>query len=709
MKHSLLLVTVIGAILCVLPQAAFASAQAPTFYHINNSCFTTNNVTNGTCNAATVLSAPGNSDPIPGNLHNYPAIQRNEAACANHGYAECNLHARYQSRVCPDFGGTGGCMHYSGYVVSTTDTSTPNQQDATYGYGVSSGSYAQWYALVAVSDSLAASPTSIDLGVSATLNWTSSQFVNSGCTIDNGVGSLSASKHSGSVSVSPQQTTTYTLTCTGASNDNTGDVGTATATATVIVTAPDFIAGAITPTSATAGTAATFTADITNQGTGNAGATTAALERATDASGSNVAVVDKETQGSENAGVTRAIAFTYTYPNAGTWYMRACADKTSINDVNGTVVESNENNNCGGWTKITVTDASQATSLPNLTALSTTVSANPVAGKAISFSSSAKNVGAGDAGSFPNIFQVANSAVTSTVLMVSANTVSSLASNATAAFSASTASLAAGAYNVRACANTTTAWTHPLSETSATDNCGAWTAMTVQPCIGNNCGTGIPGYCATHPTDPSCIGGTPGYCAIHPSDPSCTGGTSGYCAIHPSDPSCTGGLLSGSQVSALLSANPLSVIRGDSTTLTWSSQNAVSCAGTGTGFGTKGKPSGTTTVTPSISTLFTVDCQDASGNHAYDSQTVTVTAPEVTITASPTLVRSEDTAVISWSVKGAVDSCSVSGPGLSSHQASGSAAEVIPAESSYTISCVAGTFNPTASVTVKVIPSFKEF
>ncbi len=43
----------------------------------------------------------------------------------------------------------------------------------------------------------------------------------------------------------------------------------------------------------------------------------------------------------------------YTFSSAGVYKIRACADKKSISDV-GTVEESNEENNCSGWTTLTV-------------------------------------------------------------------------------------------------------------------------------------------------------------------------------------------------------------------------------------------------------------------------------------------------------------------------------------------------------------------
>jgi hypothetical protein len=62
---------------------------------------------------------------------------------------------------------------------------------------------------------------------------------------------------------------------------------------------------------------------------------------------------------------------------------------------------------------------------------------------------------------------------------------------------------------------------------------------------------------------------------------------------------------------ASLSANPTSIIAGQSSTLTWSSTNASSCAGSNfTASGT----SGSTVVSPAVTTSYSVTCTGASGS-----------------------------------------------------------------------------------------------
>jgi hypothetical protein len=53
---------------------------------------------------------------------------------------------------------------------------------------------------------------------------------------------------------------------------------------------------------------------------------------------------------------SRTIQTSYVFPTTGIYYIRACADKTSSGD-DGVIDESNENNNCGPWTTLTVTSS----------------------------------------------------------------------------------------------------------------------------------------------------------------------------------------------------------------------------------------------------------------------------------------------------------------------------------------------------------------
>jgi chitodextrinase len=73
---------------------------------------------------------------------------------------------------------------------------------------------------------------------------------------------------------------------------------------------------------------------------------------------------------------------------------------------------------------------------------------------------------------------------------------------------------------------------------------------------------------------------------------------------------------------ATISANPTSITSGQSSTLTWSSTNATSC--TGNGFSASGT-SGSTSVSPTVTTTYSVTCTGAGGTSPAASATVTMT------------------------------------------------------------------------------------
>lgn len=76
-------------------------------------------------------------------------------------------------------------------------------------------------------------------------------------------------------------------------------------------------------------------------------------------------------------------------------------------------------------------------------------------------------------------------------------------------------------------------------------------------------------------------------------------------------------------VTANLSANPTSIIGGDSSNLTWSSSGATSCTGTNFSTGFSNATSGNTDVYPLSTTVYTVTCSGPGGS-AQDDATVTV-------------------------------------------------------------------------------------
>lgn len=136
---------------------------------------------------------------------------------------------------------------------------------------------------------------------------------------------------------------------------------------------------------------------------------------------------------------------------------------------------------------------------------------------------------------------------------------------------------------------------------------------------------------------------------------------------------------------ASLSASPTSIENGDSSTLTWSSSGDVdSC--TSDDFATGGATSGSTDVSPSSDTTYTVTCTGPDGSDD-DSATVNVFAPIVaTLTASPSLITNGESSTLTWSSSGDATSCS--GSGFATGGATSGSTDVSPTENTtYVVLC----------------------
>jgi len=90
---------------------------------------------------------------------------------------------------------------------------------------------------------------------------------------------------------------------------------------------------------------------------------------------------------------------------------------------------------------------------------------------------------------------------------------------------------------------------------------------------------------------------------------------------------------------ATLTANPATIASGASSTLTWSSTNATSCTASGGWTGTEAT-SGTTSVSPSSTTTYTLTCTGAGGTAIASALlTVGVATPNVTIVVNPSQTK----------------------------------------------------------------------
>lgn len=133
----------------------------------------------------------------------------------------------------------------------------------------------------------------------------------------------------------------------------------------------DLTAGDPTPSSATAGTAQTFSVPLYNNGTGSSGSGfTSLVQKALTILGGGATDVTTFSTSVMGGSSSRNVTFPYTFPliDAGTTkFLRVCADKSSAGDVFGSITETNDGNNCGNWSPVTVASAGGGASIASCT------------------------------------------------------------------------------------------------------------------------------------------------------------------------------------------------------------------------------------------------------------------------------------------------------------------------------------------------------
>ncbi len=150
-----------------------------------------------------------------------------------------------------------------------------------------------------------------------------------------------------------------------------------------------------------------------------------------------------------------------------------------------------------------------------------------------------------------------------------------------------------------------------------------------------------------------------------------------------------------------LSADPGTIMVGESSTLTWNSTNADSCV-IEPGIGSV-DVSGSITVSPTETTTYTITATGLGGT-ATASVTVAVTypPPTVNISANPVTIQVGESSTLTWSSTNA-DSCVIE-PGIGSVDLNGSIS-VSPIETTtYTITVTGSGGSASADVNVAVIP-----
>lgn len=151
-----------------------------------------------------------------------------------------------------------------------------------------------------------------------------------------------------------------------------------------------------------------------------------------------------------------------------------------------------------------------------------------------------------------------------------------------------------------------------------------------------------------------------------------------------------------------LSVSPTTITSGQSSTLTWSSTNATSCtASGGTWIGTK-NTSGSQSVSPTATIIYTLACTGAGGT-TTKTATVTVNTgplpPVVTLSTSPTIITSGQSSTLTWSSTNAT-SCTAFGGWTGTQAVSGTLVVYPTRLTTYQLSCDGAGGTDTKSVTV---------
>ena len=338
------------------------------------------------------------------------------------------------------------------------------------------------YIKLAPGVSITASPSSGAPGMTSSIKWNVYNDPES-CVA---TGDWSGSKaFSGTETVGPlneARVYNYTLICSNPDGDS--DPGTATVTITApIVKLPDLIiSSGVVPTSALVNTATTYSAIVKNKGEGTTGASFVNLfQTATDITNlmSPVGLKDYATTSMDTleAGATANTSKSITFSSVGTYYVRACADKSSAGDT-GKIKESDEDRNCSEWTPVTVSaDAFIDLVVSNVTPKSAIIN------KSTTFSADVKNLGNTSTGKdFKNFFQIATGPNgTGGIIDKTATTMEKLFAGGTKTATVNHTFTANGTYYVRACADKSSSVdTGVIDESNEDNNCsGVWEAVIV--------------------------------------------------------------------------------------------------------------------------------------------------------------------------------------------------------------------------------------
>lgn len=141
-----------------------------------------------------------------------------------------------------------------------------------------------------------------------------------------------------------------------------------------------------------------------------------------------------------------------------------------------------------------------------------------------------------------------------------------------------------------------------------------------------------------------------------------------------------------------LSASPSTIELGSSATLTWSSSYANSCEASGAWSGELAISDGTETVSPDVTSTYTITCYGDGGGDTSSSVTISVNQPPVvkeptvSLVAIPSRVARGGTITLEWSSTDA-NSCSATGGWSGIIETGGSESMTLDSPTTFTLTC----------------------
>jgi hypothetical protein len=568
---------------------------------------------------------------------------------------------------------------------------------------------------------LAVAPDTVQQSASANLTWSSTN--SSSCVASGGWSgskALTGTESTGALNAA----TAYTLTCSGAGG-TAGQTVNAGVAPPPTAPQPPTVTLAVAPGSVVSGSAATLTWSSTNA-TACAASGNWSGARATSGSASTGVLTANSafalTCTGAGGSATQSVNVTVTQPAAPSVTLTASPTTVALGGSTTLNWSSSNAASCaasGGWTGTKALSGSEARAGLAATTTYTLMCTGPggTASQSVTVT----------VASGPTPPSVSLSATPSSVISGNSSTLSWTSANATACTASGGWSGSKSANGSEVRPNLTATATYTLTCTGSGGSAAQSVTVTVNPAP-------MPTVSLTA-TPASVVSGgssTLNWSSTNASSCTATGGWSGAKGLTGTEVrggltsttsytlSCTGAGGTATQTVTVnvtpatppptlaLSANPTAVLQGNSSTLTWSSSNATSCAATGDWTG--GRATNASESTGALSAVrtytYTLSCTGAGGS---TSRTATVAVgavpvPTVTISANPAQVAQGGTSNLTWSSTNA-QTCTASGGWSGARATAGTlTTSALTQTTTYTLTCSGLGGSGSGSTTVTVSP-----